>query len=122
MTLGAPPPLFPDQKYFSPSQASRIVQIPEYTLRYWESRLRLPRPMRRESGHRRYTPRDLKLLLRIKELVQERRMTLEGARKFLLSEGRGRAAAPACAVGGDAAKVIREVREELRGLLSDLSD
>lgn len=118
-------PLFPDQQYFNIGEAARIVRVPDYTLRYWESRLRLLRPARRESGHRRYTKRDLETVLRVKELLQNRRMTLAGARQVLLRDGRqtrgeGRTPAPAIADAG-LSRLLREMRDDLRGILSELS-
>ena len=123
-------PILPEGDLFSMGQAARIVQVPDYTLRYWESRLRLLRPARRESGHRRYTREHLKLLIRLKDLVRDRRMTLAGARQVLLREQRGRRAdiEPARAENGKRApapgadRVIKELRAGLKDLLAELSD
>lgn len=114
----------PDREYFNIGEASRIVQLPDYTLRYWETRLRLLRPERRRGGHRRYTRKDLELALRVKHLVRERRMTLAGARKALLRESRGTgsgAPSPASGKGPGADKLLRELRSDLRAILAELS-
>src|SRR5947207_691528 len=84
--MALPRPLLPDQEFFNIGEACRLVQLPDYTLRYWESRLKLLRPARRTSGHRRYTKRDLEIILRVKDLMGNRHMTLNGARRTLLRE------------------------------------
>ena len=57
-------------------------------LRYWESEFKLLRPKKNEAGQRLYRPRDLDLVKRIKTLLYEERLTLEGAKKRLLAESR----------------------------------
>src|SRR5581483_5160853 len=92
--MSLPAPLLPDQEFFNIGEACRIVQLPDYTLRYWELKLKLLRPARRSSGHRRYTKRDLEIILRLKSLLEGRQMTLGGARKVLLRELKGGAPEP----------------------------
>ncbi len=41
------------------------------------------RPARRESGQRKFVRRDVETVLRIKELLYDRRFTIEGAKKHL---------------------------------------
>jgi DNA-binding transcriptional MerR regulator len=57
-------------------------------LRYWESEFKLLRPKKNEAGQRLYRRRDLDLVKRIKTLLYEERLTLEGAKKRLLAESR----------------------------------
>jgi len=42
-----------DKTYFTMREVSRAAQVPEYTLRYWEAKFRLVRPLRLARGHRR---------------------------------------------------------------------
>ncbi|HVE12752.1 MAG TPA: MerR family transcriptional regulator [Elusimicrobiota bacterium] len=111
------PPL-PDKEYFNIGEACRIAQIPPYTLRYWESRFGVLRPVRRESGHRRYTRKDMETILRIKELLQDRKMTVAGARKVLFGRAKAEGAPlPAGTANSAASKALREARDELRKIL-----
>jgi DNA-binding transcriptional MerR regulator len=57
-------------------------------LRYWESEFKLLRPKKNEAGQRLYRRRELDLVKRIKTLLYEERLTLEGAKKRLLAESR----------------------------------
>ena len=62
--------------------------MPAYVLRYWESEFNLLRPKKNPAGQRLYRPRDLELILRIKTLLYDERLTLEGAKKRLLADSR----------------------------------
>ena len=104
-------------------EASRIAQVPSHTLRYWESRVGLLKPARRSSGHRRYTREDLEMILRIKDLLHRRRMTVAGARRALIEGRRGPRPSEAAPPGGLPAstlKLLREVRKELASLVKEL--
>ncbi len=62
--------------------------MPAYVLRYWESEFKLLRPKKNPAGQRVYRRRDLELVQRIKTLLYDERLTLEGAKKRLLAESR----------------------------------
>ncbi|MEK7746290.1 MAG: MerR family transcriptional regulator [Elusimicrobiota bacterium] len=123
MRLERPP--LPDREYFNIGEASRIAQVPVHTLRYWESSARLLRPIRRESGHRRYTRGDMETIFRVKDLIVHRKMTIAGARRVILLgrrlEKSGEGSSPAQGrPGAAAAKLLREVRDGLRELAAEL--
>ena len=62
--------------------------MPAYVLRYWESEFKLLRPKKNPAGQRLYRGRDLDLVQRIKALLYDERLTLEGAKKRLIAESR----------------------------------
>lgn len=106
-------------------EVARIAQVPAHTLRYWEDRVGLLKPTRRASGHRRYTREDLETILKIKDLIQRRKMTVAGARRALLEAKRGpkpeeAAAAPNAALPANMLKLLREVRREIQALVEEL--
>lgn len=78
----------PDKDFFSIREASQLTQVKPYVLRYWESEFKLLRPVRRESGHRKYSRKDVETILKIKDLLYERRFTISGAKKYLVQENR----------------------------------
>jgi DNA-binding transcriptional MerR regulator len=71
------------QDYFSIGDVKRITGVPEYSIRYWEKEFGLIRPIRLESGHRRYTKENIETILKIKDLIYKHKLTLEGAKKQL---------------------------------------
>ncbi len=72
-----------EKEYFSIGEVSRITNVKPYILRYWESEFHLVRPSRRESGHRKFNRRDVETISQIRELLYQKRFTIEGAKKFL---------------------------------------
>ncbi len=72
-----------DRRYFRIGEASSIVGVEPYVLRYWESEFSQIRPKRADSNQRTYQREDLELLLEIKRLLHEEKMTIEGAKQRL---------------------------------------
>ncbi|MBX7041951.1 MAG: MerR family transcriptional regulator [Ignavibacteria bacterium] len=69
--------------YYSISEVSRLTELEQYVLRYWESEFEQLRPAKNLSGNRIYTNKEIKLILLIKKLLREEKYTIEGARKYL---------------------------------------
>ncbi|MBI4679442.1 MAG: MerR family transcriptional regulator [Elusimicrobia bacterium] len=114
----------PDKDFFSMGEASRFAQVSAHTLRYWESRVTALRPSRLPSGHRRYTRSDIETILSIKDLLERRGLTLDGARRALR---RGRRFSALAREGGSpelsgkAMNTLSEVKRDLRSLMEELS-
>ncbi len=77
-----------DKLYYRIGEVEAITGVPAYVLRYWESEFKLLRPKKNPAGQRVYRRRDVELVLRIKSLLYDERLTLEGAKKRLLAEAR----------------------------------
>lgn len=75
--------LFPDRLFYKIGEASRILKVESYVLRYWESEFAFLRPKRSLSGQRIYTKQDIDLLLTIKRLLYDEKYTIDGVRKKL---------------------------------------
>jgi len=75
-----------EKNYFTINEISKKTRVPEYTIRYWESRFKLLRPLRLASGHRRYTARDAEIISEIKDLVLMKGYTLSGAKKVVYAK------------------------------------
>ncbi len=112
----------PDSKlYRSISEVSDMLDVKPHVLRYWETQFSMLRPKKNRAGNRMYRPDEVKLLLRIKDLLYDRRYTIEGARRTLLDERREES--PQVEMGFDQAErhmTIYEVKEGLRDLLARL--
>ena len=64
-------------------EAAHELKLKSYVLRFWESEFPQLNPTRTESGQRLYREQDLETLRRIRHLLHERGLTIEGARKIL---------------------------------------
>ena len=73
----------PDKLYFKIGEVSRILDVPPYVLRFWETEFNQIRPKRTDSGQRLYRRQDVLLVLRIKHLLYHRKFTIDGARQYL---------------------------------------
>lgn len=77
-----------EKLYYRIGEVEAMTGVPAYVLRYWESEFRLLRPKKNPAGQRVYRRRDVDLIMRIKTLLYDERLTLEGAKKRLLAESR----------------------------------
>src|SRR5262245_15834583 len=71
--------------YYSISEVSKITDLEQYVLRYWESEFEQLKPAKNRAGNRIYTNREIKLILFIKKLLREERYTIEGAKQVLMT-------------------------------------
>ena len=69
--------------YYSISEVSKITGIEQYVLRYWETEFEQLKPQKNRAGNRIYTNKDIQLILHIKNLLRERKYTIEGAKKIM---------------------------------------
>ena len=108
-----------EKKYFSIQDVVNKTNIPAYTIRYWETKFHLLRPLRLASGHRRYTQADIETLLKIKDLVLVKGYTLSGARKAIsLAKRKAGKTIESGAYGQE--ELLEQIRRELVHLIKDL--
>ena len=69
--------------YYSISEVSKITELEQYVLRYWETEFEQLKPAKNLAGNRIYTNKDIKLILYIKRLLRDEKYTIEGAKKLL---------------------------------------
>ncbi|MCD6534608.1 MAG: MerR family transcriptional regulator [Deltaproteobacteria bacterium] len=73
----------PEKLYFRIGEASRIVGVKPYVLRFWEKEFDLVQPEKSSTKQRLYRRQDVILLCEIRRLLHEERYTIEGTRKRL---------------------------------------
>jgi DNA-binding transcriptional MerR regulator len=69
--------------YYSISEVSKITEIEQYVLRYWETEFEQLQPQKNRAGNRIYTNKDIQLILYIKMLLRDKKYTIEGAKRIL---------------------------------------
>ncbi len=69
--------------YYSISEVSKLTDLEQYILRYWESEFDQLKPSKNRAGNRIYTNKDIKTILSIKKLLRDERYTIEGAKKII---------------------------------------
>jgi len=98
-----------------------MTGVPAYVLRYWESEFKLLRPKKNPAGQRVYRRRDVDLVVRIKTLLYEERLTLEGAKKRLLAESRRAEQLSLGLREVNYASALRRIRDRLTALRTRLT-
>ncbi len=79
-------PSIPDKLFFRIGEVSQLVGVEPYVLRYWESEFPGLSPKKSNTGQRMFRRKDVEMLLNIKQLLYDKKFTIEGARKALKSE------------------------------------
>jgi len=107
----------PDKLFFRIGEVARLTEVPPYVLRYWESEFKLLRPRKNHAGQRVYRKHEVQLVLRIRSLLYEDRLTLEGAKKRLQQEARTRVQQLELpALDEQTRELLRAIRARLEGI------
>ena len=72
--------------YYSIGEVSKMVDLKAYVLRYWETEFKQLSPPKNRAGNRTYRQKDIDLIFKIKELLYNKKYTIEGARSMLSSK------------------------------------
>jgi len=111
-----------EKLYYRIGEVEETTGVPAYVLRYWESEFKLLRPKKNPAGQRVYRQRDVDLVRRIKTLLYDERLTLEGAKKRLAAETRRGAEQLELGMReATYADALRKIRDRLTALRSRLS-
>ena len=69
------------------SEVAVDLDVPQHVLRFWESRFREIKPMKRGGGRRYYRPDDISLLRGIRQLLYGEGYTIRGVQRMLKEHG-----------------------------------
>ncbi|MCW9708411.1 MerR family transcriptional regulator [Fodinibius salsisoli] len=72
--------------YYSIGEVSEISGVDAHVLRYWESVFDELSPKKNKAGNRTYKEQDIETILKLKELIQEKKYSTEGAQQVLQQE------------------------------------
>jgi len=117
--------------YYSISEVCTKTGLEPHVLRYWESEFAQLRPKKNRAGNRAYRDKDIEIIGYIKYLLYEEQYTIPGAKKKL-AEARDfdipsqlqlalPSAQPVAPQPPDNGRAIKDIAQELRGILHVLS-
>lgn len=72
--------------YYSIGEVSDITSVEPHVLRYWETIFKQLSPRKNKAGNRTYREQDITLILKLKELIQDKKYSTAGAQKFIEKE------------------------------------
>lgn len=114
--------VIPDKLYFRIGEVAKMLALPAYVLRFWETEFPQLKPTKSNTGQRMYRRREVELAVRVKKLLYEEGFTIAGARERLKAENK-----PAKAQSGlpfpkaAPSAGLREVKRGLTEILGILS-
>ncbi len=105
----------PTKTYYRIREVAAMLDIPDYTLRFWEDEFPMFNPDRTPKGQRRYTPEQVELAKRIKELLYDKGLKIDAAIKVLNGTYRKYPPrrVPKCKSAADALKLLDTVKSTL---------
>jgi DNA-binding transcriptional MerR regulator len=108
----------PEKLVYKLEEISRIAQLDPGVIETWERELYFLTAGQTASGEKIFRKKDLEIIVRLKELLEKRGLTLAGAKRKIEEEFGIKAAAP---VHPDRLKkVLFRVREQLQEISSSL--
>ncbi len=67
-------------------EVEEMTGVKAHTLRYWEEVVPFISPNKDNSGRRLYTKTDVRIILRLNHLINEKKFSIEGAQEQILAE------------------------------------
>ncbi len=112
--------------YYSISEVCKLTDLKSYVLRYWETEFRELKPPKNRAGNRTYRKKDIDTINKIKELLYDKKFTIEGARNQLAitpqvtdstEESTVEKSKPTVVSSSKEVSVLLEVRDQLKSIL-----
>lgn len=111
--------------YYSISEVCKLTNLKSYVLRYWETEFRELKPPKNRAGNRTYRKKDIDTINKIKELLYDKKFTIEGARNQLAitpqisdaSDDDKTEKSKTTVTSTKEASVLLEVRDQLKSIL-----
>ena len=72
--------------YYSIGEVSKMVNLKSYVLRYWETEFSQLNPPKNRAGNRTYRQKDINLIIKIRDLLYNKKYTIDGARSMINSK------------------------------------
>lgn len=106
-------PPIPSKHYFNIGEVSKLCEVKPHVLRYWEQEFPQLKPVKRRGNRRAYQRHDVKLIRQIRKLLYAEGFTISGARARLEQQAAEGKSKPQSGLGGDGAKLLSRLIEEL---------
>lgn len=105
--------------YYTIGEVSKISDLEPHVLRYWETIFDDLQPAKSKAGKRTYTQDDIDVVLKLRELIYEKKYSTAGARE-ILQNGQQELEANAPEIPLDVKRDMKEIRIFLNQLLEQL--
>ena len=110
--------------YYSIGEVSKITELKQYVLRYWETEFKQLSPVKNKAGNRTYRQKDIDMILKIKDLLYNQKFTIDGARHVLSMPSNEEPEQSSEQVLVDSndidIRVLHKIRTELKSILDNV--
>ncbi len=106
--------------YYSIGDVCELTGLKPHVLRYWETQFPPLRPTKNRAGNRAYRPKEIELILLLRNLLYEQKFTIEGARRRL-KEMKQKDALPKKRVEVRNSEVVDGIKVDLAMLMDRLT-
>ncbi len=109
--------------YYSIGEVSELTKLKAYVLRYWETEFAKLKPPKNRAGNRTYRQKDIDMILNIKDLLYNKKFTIDGARSVIS----GKASAPEMSMNVQSFNdkqlvIVRKIKDDLTAILKIITD
>jgi len=110
--------------YYSIGEVSKITELKQYVLRYWETEFKQLSPVKNKAGNRTYRQKDIDIILKIKDLLYNQKFTIDGARHVLSMPNNVEPVQTSQQVLVESndvdIKILQKIRTELKSILDNV--
>ena len=110
--------------YYSIGEVSKITELKQYVLRYWETEFKQLSPVKNKAGNRTYRQKDIDIILKIKDLLYNQKFTIDGARHVLSMPNNAEPVQTSQQVLVESndvdIKILQKIRTELKSILDNV--
>jgi len=108
--------------YYSIGEVSELTGLKAYVLRYWETEFSQLKPPKNRAGNRTYRQKDIDLLLNIKDLLYNKKYTIDGARSVLKGEYIKKGEIGSNSITEKQRLIVKKIRDDLENILTIISE
>ena len=109
--------------YYSISEVSKMTNLKQYVLRYWETEFPELKPQKNRAGNRIYKEKDIKFIKEIMDLLYNKKYTIEGARQKLKEDNKKKNVRQIAMKfdSEERKKIIEEIKSGIKNIIDVLS-
>tara|TARA_B100000519_G_scaffold152062_1_gene133064 strand:- start:1077 stop:1436 length:360 start_codon:yes stop_codon:yes gene_type:complete len=107
--------------YYSIGEVGEITGLKAYVLRYWETEFSQLKPPKNRAGNRTYRQKDIDLIMQVKNLLYNKKYTIDGARSVLKSGSDEGDLIESEPVNQKQKILLKKIREDLENILTIIS-
>ena len=109
--------------YYSIGEVSTLTKLKPYVLRYWETEFSQLKHPKNRAGNRTYRQKDIEIILKIKDLLYNKKFTIDGARNILKGKNIRTTSSEKNQVDNEKRKLIlSKIKTELNNILKIISN